>query len=87
MKDMDIIELNEAFSAQALACIREWGLKDDDPRKILRRDFDENEIIDFITLNDHPHPRIEWSLELEQGTYKFSSFKSLLTRLKNKPPF
>ena len=62
-------------------------LKDDDPRKILRRDFDENEIIDFITLNDHPHPRIEWSLELEQGTYKFSSFKSLLTRLKNKPPF
>ena len=32
MKDMDIIELNEAFSAQALACIREWGLKDDDPR-------------------------------------------------------
>ena len=32
MKDMDIIELNEAFSAQALACIREWGLKDDDAR-------------------------------------------------------
>ncbi len=32
MKDMDIIELNEAFSAQALACIREWGLKDSDPR-------------------------------------------------------
>tara|TARA_B100001142_G_scaffold329823_1_gene394560 strand:- start:1614 stop:2816 length:1203 start_codon:yes stop_codon:yes gene_type:complete len=32
MKDIDIIELNEAFSAQALACIREWGLKDDDPR-------------------------------------------------------
>jgi len=32
MEDMDIIELNEAFSAQALACIREWGLKDDDPR-------------------------------------------------------
>jgi acetyl-CoA acetyltransferase family protein len=32
MKDMDIIELNEAFSAQALACIREWGLKDNDPR-------------------------------------------------------
>ena len=24
MEDMDIIELNEAFSAQALACIREW---------------------------------------------------------------
>ncbi|GGE24622.1 3-oxoadipyl-CoA thiolase [Psychroflexus planctonicus] len=32
MGDMDIIELNEAFAAQALACIRAWGLKDDDPR-------------------------------------------------------
>jgi len=32
MKDMDIIELNEAFAAQALACIRAWGLKDNDPR-------------------------------------------------------
>ena len=32
MEDMDVIELNEAFSAQALACIREWGLKDNDPR-------------------------------------------------------
>jgi len=32
MKDMNIIELNEAFSAQALACIREWGLEDNDPR-------------------------------------------------------
>ena len=32
MDDMDVIELNEAFAAQALACIREWGLKDDDPR-------------------------------------------------------
>ncbi len=32
MEDIDIIELNEAFSAQALACIREWGLKDNDPR-------------------------------------------------------
>jgi len=32
LDDMDIIELNEAFSAQALACIREWGLKDNDPR-------------------------------------------------------
>ena len=29
---MDIIELNEAFSAQALACIREMGLEDNDPR-------------------------------------------------------
>ena len=32
MDDMDVIELNEAFASQALACIREWGLKDDDPR-------------------------------------------------------
>ncbi len=32
MDDMDIIELNEAFAAQALACTREWGLADDDPR-------------------------------------------------------
>jgi len=30
--DMDIIELNEAFAAQALACTREWGIADDDPR-------------------------------------------------------
>lgn len=32
MEDMDIIELNEAFAAQGLACIRSWGLADDDPR-------------------------------------------------------
>ncbi|MFK7810415.1 MAG: 3-oxoadipyl-CoA thiolase [Saprospiraceae bacterium] len=32
LEDMDIIELNEAFSAQALACTREWGIADDDPR-------------------------------------------------------
>ncbi|MDO1499675.1 3-oxoadipyl-CoA thiolase [Winogradskyella maritima] len=32
MDDMDVIELNEAFAAQALACTREWGLADDDPR-------------------------------------------------------
>lgn len=32
LDDMDIIELNEAFSAQALACIREFGLEDNDPR-------------------------------------------------------
>jgi len=32
MNDMDIIELNEAFAAQALACVRAWGLKDNDPR-------------------------------------------------------
>jgi acetyl-CoA C-acetyltransferase len=29
---MDIIELNEAFAAQSLACVREFGLSDDDPR-------------------------------------------------------
>lgn len=32
MSDMDVIELNEAFAAQSLACIRSWGLKDDDAR-------------------------------------------------------
>jgi acetyl-CoA acyltransferase len=30
--DMDIIELNEAFAAQALACTRQWGLADNDVR-------------------------------------------------------
>jgi len=32
MSDIDIIELNEAFAAQSLACIRAWGLEDNDPR-------------------------------------------------------
>ncbi|MEO6883952.1 MAG: 3-oxoadipyl-CoA thiolase [Bacteroidia bacterium] len=32
MSDMDIIELNEAFAAQSLACIRSWKLDDNDPR-------------------------------------------------------
>ena len=32
LDDMDIIELNEAFAAQALTCSRELGLADDDPR-------------------------------------------------------
>ncbi|QTY26704.1 acetyl-CoA C-acyltransferase [Flavobacterium sp. CS20] len=32
LTDMDIIELNEAFARQSLACIRAWGLKDNDPR-------------------------------------------------------
>tara|TARA_B110000285_G_C15112011_1_gene611684 strand:- start:1012 stop:2217 length:1206 start_codon:yes stop_codon:yes gene_type:complete len=32
LNDMDIIELNEAFSAQALACTRELGLADNDSR-------------------------------------------------------
>ena len=32
LDDIDIIELNEAFAAQSLACIRKLGLKDDDPR-------------------------------------------------------
>ncbi|MFA5511179.1 MAG: 3-oxoadipyl-CoA thiolase [Candidatus Kapaibacterium sp.] len=30
--DIDIIELNEAFAAQSLACIRAWNLDDDDSR-------------------------------------------------------
>ena len=32
LKDIDIIELNEAFAAQSLACIRAFGLADNDPR-------------------------------------------------------
>jgi acetyl-CoA acetyltransferase len=32
LKDIDIIELNEAFAAQGLACMRLLGLHDDDPR-------------------------------------------------------
>ncbi len=32
MAQMDVIELNEAFAAQALAVLRDWGLQDDDPR-------------------------------------------------------
>jgi acetyl-CoA acetyltransferase family protein len=32
LADMDIIELNEAFAAQALACTRTWGIADNDPR-------------------------------------------------------
>ena len=32
LADMDVIELNEAFAAQALACTRALGLADDDPR-------------------------------------------------------
>ncbi|MBA4324414.1 MAG: acetyl-CoA C-acyltransferase [Rhodobacter sp.] len=31
-QDHQIIELNEAFAAQVLACTRAWGLTDDDPR-------------------------------------------------------
>jgi len=32
LSDMDIIEINEAFAAQALACTRKLNLADDDPR-------------------------------------------------------
>jgi acetyl-CoA acetyltransferase len=32
MNDIDIIELNEAFAAQSLACTRALGLADNDPR-------------------------------------------------------
>lgn len=31
-KDIDIIELNEAFAAQSLGCTRQWKLEDNDPR-------------------------------------------------------
>jgi 3-oxoadipyl-CoA thiolase len=29
VSDLDVIELNEAFAAQSLACLRQLGLKDD----------------------------------------------------------
>ncbi len=32
LADMDVLELNEAFAAQVLACTRKMGLADDDPR-------------------------------------------------------
>ena len=32
LDEMDVIEFNEAFAAQALACTRELGIEDDDPR-------------------------------------------------------
>lgn len=32
INDIDIIELNEAFAAQSLACMRAWGLSDTDVR-------------------------------------------------------
>ncbi len=32
LSDMDVMEFNEAFSAQALACTRQLGLEDNDPR-------------------------------------------------------
>ena len=32
MDDIDVFEFNEAFAAQALACMRDLGLADDDPR-------------------------------------------------------
>jgi acetyl-CoA acetyltransferase len=32
LDQMDIIELNEAFAAQSLACTREMGMEDDDER-------------------------------------------------------
>ena len=32
LDQMDVIELNEAFAAQSLGCLRELGIADDDPR-------------------------------------------------------
>ena len=31
---MDLIELNEAFAAQVLACVREWKLTEDDLERV-----------------------------------------------------
>jgi acetyl-CoA acyltransferase len=32
LDQMDVIEINEAFAVQVLACVREFGLQDNDPR-------------------------------------------------------
>jgi len=32
LEDMSVIELNEAFASQSLACLRELGIADDDAR-------------------------------------------------------
>ncbi|BBM83767.1 3-oxoadipyl-CoA thiolase [Candidatus Uabimicrobium amorphum] len=32
LEQIDVIELNEAFAVQSIACLRELGLQDDDPR-------------------------------------------------------
>ncbi len=34
LADIDLIELNEAFAAQVLACVREWKLTDDDLERV-----------------------------------------------------
>lgn len=31
-KDIEVIELNEAFAAQSLACLQEWGIAPNDAR-------------------------------------------------------
>jgi acetyl-CoA C-acetyltransferase len=32
LKDIDLIELNEAFAAQVIACLKSWDVASDDPR-------------------------------------------------------
>ncbi len=32
LADLDLIELNEAFASQVLACLHEWGISADDER-------------------------------------------------------
>jgi acetyl-CoA C-acetyltransferase len=34
LADIDLIELNEAFAAQVLACVREWGLTESDRERL-----------------------------------------------------
>jgi hypothetical protein len=36
LDDVDVIELNEAFAAQTIACLREWGLDSADERLNVR---------------------------------------------------
>ncbi len=69
LADMDIIEINEAFAAQVLACTRLLGLSDNDPRI--------NPNGEAIALG-HPlgmsGTRIAWSaaLELQQQKKKYA---------------
>jgi acetyl-CoA C-acetyltransferase len=34
LSDMDLIELNEAFASQVLACLEDWGLGADDRERV-----------------------------------------------------
>ena len=61
---MDIIELNEAFAAQALACTREMGIADDDPRVNPnggRIASSSQSFLLTILPNDNPHGFVQFA--------------------------